>query len=367
MSEPSQTHIELAFRYLYDKLQGESRILSNQPWHCQVKTSSISSSALAQILSVMLSNLPFTFSDTVEGDLTRSIIYSDVKPTRNMIASIILIPASAIEKDFKVNKRMTKESKSFIGIDGQETYAYLWATEKALSEGSHRQTLENVPAQLTRPDIFPTVNTLNHPVPLYTISFTSEALYSATPLKANELMVADIVERLKGVHQPIMLDGTANCGADTIGCLYNSNRLGRPFKMISIELDELNCQSLEDNVSLFGYKDRVKVICGDTLEWLSHADKNKVDVLYFDPPWGGKDYKKEQEIRLKLGDESIWNVARTSLEDKNLQARLVVVKAPFNFDRNEVSFQAIKNRCEIKMYPVSKNIAYIFMGPLRSP
>lgn len=363
MSKNTKTHIELALKFLYNELLGQSLISFSQPWHCQIQTSLISSSALAQILSVLLSDLPFTFSDTMGPDITKSIIYTDEKLRKDMIASVILMPESAITKDFKISKETIKVEESFTGIDGTETYLYLWVSEKQLQETSNKIHSENIVVQLTRPDIFPSTNTSNNPVPLYMISFTSEALYSATPLKANELMTVDIIQRLKGIsfnREPIMLDGTANCGADTIGCLYNSVRLKRSFQMISVELNELNCKSLKSNIVLFGYENRVNIICGNVLYWLGNR-KQPIDILYFDPPWGGKDYKHEQEVRLKLDDKSIWNISSDILKDKNLNAKLIVVKAPFNFDKNEESFQAIKNRCEVKSYPISKNIVYIFI------
>jgi 16S rRNA G966 N2-methylase RsmD len=358
-----QTNLELAFRFLYEQLVHvrKVKISADSPWHCYIKTSAISSSALAQILSVLLSDLPLAFSDTDISNISQSIIYTDNFPADS--AAVIIAPEHAM-KGYKATKGVTKTEQSFVGIDGDEQYSYLWFAPEQLKKAKHEQKSSNILAQLTRPDIFPPVDSSNHPVPLYTVSFTSEALYSATPLKANELMTIDIIERLKGFfpnRHLIVADGTANCGADTIGCLYHSRKLKRPFDMISIELNELNFECLESNVLLFGYNDEVESIHGNTLEWISWLkDTDEVDVMYFDPPWGGKDYKQEKEVRLKLGDISIWNVAADAL--KNVKSvKLIVIKAPFNFDKNEVSFQAVKNRCEIKSYPVSKNIVYIFV------
>lgn len=360
MSE--QTHLELAFRFLYEQLVNvrKVKISVDSPWHCYVKTSAISSSALAQILSVLLSDLPFTFSEDNK-NVMQSIIYTDNFPTDS--AMVVIVPEHAM-KGYKATKGVTKTEQSFMGIDGNEKYSYLWFTPEQLKIAKQEWRSDNILAQLTRPDIFPPVNSSNQPVPLYTVSFTSEALYSATPLKVNELMTIDIIERLKGFspnRHLIVADGTANCGADTIGCLYNSRKLKRPFDMISVELDKLNFECLESNVLLFGYNEEVETVHGDTQEWISWLkDTDEVDVMYFDPPWGGKDYKQEKEVRLKLGDESIWDIAADVL--KNVKStKLIVIKAPFNFDRNEASFQSIKNRCEIKSYPVSKNIVYIFI------
>ena len=116
-------------------------------------------------------------------------------------------------------------------------------------------------------------------------------------------MVTDIIQKLgeSGFNERVIsfLDGTANCGADVINSIFVSNNLKHPFRISAIELEYLNYQALTENVMLFGCEAEVEPIQANVVNWLSSEGKNrKFDCMYFDPPWGGRNYKKNQTISL---------------------------------------------------------------------
>ena len=54
------------------------------------------------------------------------------------------------------------------------------------------------------------------------------------------------------------------------------------------------------------------------------------DALFLDPPWGGVDYKKLQELPLFLSGKALHTVCLDAL-DCCRQLRVVVIKCPTNF------------------------------------
>jgi len=115
------------------------------------------------------------------------------------------------------------------------------------------------------------------------------------------------------------MDGTANCGGNTISF---SNFF---TKVISIELNEENYNALKINTGVYNL-DNVKLILGSTLDYYK---KLKYDILFLDPPWGGKNYKKHTVLDLKIGNKDIKEIIH---DLKKLGKKGLVFKLPFNFN-----------------------------------
>ena len=58
--------------------------------------------------------------------------------------------------------------------------------------------------------------------------------------------------------------------------------------------------------------------------------KLKQDCIFFDPPWGGPDYIKQDKIDLFLGELNIVDMIYKLFS--NNKAKLIVLKAPKNFN-----------------------------------
>jgi hypothetical protein len=128
-----------------------------------------------------------------------------------------------------------------------------------------------------------------------------------------------------------IIDATANIGVDTV----NFSQMYPKSNITSYEIVSRIYKKLVKNIKTFKLENRVKTINGDFLSY-----NEKADLIYIDAPFGGKDYKTKESVSLYLqkeGEEpdenkNILNVARTLLETK--RAKYVVLKVPFNFQKN---------------------------------
>jgi len=121
-----------------------------------------------------------------------------------------------------------------------------------------------------------------------------------------------------------IFDGTACVGGDTIS-------FGKIFgTVIATEINENRYRMLAHNLAEFGLYN-VAPINADCLKILKKI--NFIDVMYFDPPWGGKDYKTKQGVRLRIGERYIDQIVNDIFEGRiRSDVKLVVLKLPKNYD-----------------------------------
>ena len=166
--------------------------------------------------------------------------------------------------------------------------------------------------------------------------FTDESIYSSSKIEGSKLLKNIIYENLKDENITIT-DGTANIGTDSI---YLSNY----FKKInSIEISNINHKALTNNINVFK-KSNITPILGDVLIEVNNLDQ---DVIYIDAPWGGRNYKKNENMKLYLGNMEILDFYKNF---KN-KAKIFVFKIPYNYN-----FEYLKNNIDSKMtiYPFKK-------------
>jgi hypothetical protein len=90
----------------------------------------------------------------------------------------------------------------------------------------------------------------------------------------------------------------------------------------------------------------------------------KQDCVFFDPPWGGKDYLNQEVMDLYLSDVNVIDIIKELIEGD--KASLVVLKAPKNY--NEESLKTQLENSEILKMPiyrgdsVSYNVFFIKKG-----
>lgn len=117
----------------------------------------------------------------------------------------------------------------------------------------------------------------------------------------------------------VVTDATSNMGGVVM-------KLSDYFKVNAVEINNKHFEILKNNVNNYGSKHKVNFYCNDYLDII---DELKQDVVFFDPPWGGTDYRKEKNIDLKLDNISISKIVEYILE--NNLARLIVVRVPINY------------------------------------
>ena len=146
--------------------------------------------------------------------------------------------------------------------------------------------------------------------------------------------VAAIYAAEVGAPPATILDATANVGCDTIQFC----RMYPAAAVTSVEIDPGIAALLRHNMarlpSVLGRRvDRpVAVLNGDGVELLL-AEGPQVDLVYFDPPWGGPEYYKSPLVRLTLNGRPLGDIVGAALALG--KAGLAVVKAPANADMAE--------------------------------
>lgn len=148
---------------------------------------------------------------------------------------------------------------------------------------------------------------------------SEEGLWSITPHKCAEL-ISNIIKVRLGSDITIV-DGTANIGGNTIS-------FAKTFKkVISIEITLETYKMLQNNLKIYKLDDKVEQIFGDCIEEIPKI-KDKIDVVFLDPPWGGRDYKKYKYIYLNLSGKNITNI----IKKLKKHCKYVAIKIPHNFN-----------------------------------
>jgi len=122
-------------------------------------------------------------------------------------------------------------------------------------------------------------------------------------------------------------DATAGVGGDTIS-------FGTIFKEVNaIELNELRFEYLVNNINVYDLKNitTYNEDCINIIGQISHQD-----VVFIDPPWGGRTYKQYNNLKLNISDISIEEFCNRLLDINNNKLisypSLIVLKLPQNYD-----------------------------------
>lgn len=151
-----------------------------------------------------------------------------------------------------------------------------------------------------------------------------------------------------------IIDATANVGGDT----FNFAKLIPTASIISLEKDKRIAEILQRNVDnmqkIIGINSNVKVI---NISAVNYFESPKIaELVYFDPPWGGRNYTEKDKMDLYLDEISI-NAIINNILNRGYTS-LVILKAPKNIDIEHIQEEIPHS---IKMYDVLKpdrEIAY---------
>ena len=160
------------------------------------------------------------------------------------------------------------------------------------------------------------------------LEITNIGVYSITPYKYN-LKIVKLIEEKVGKDITIV-DATACVGGDTIGFAMNFKRV------LSIEKDPINYTALYNNINV--YKLNNVTTFGTSFVFNDDYDIVRIfkpDVIYFDPPWGGKDYHLHKKLDLFLDGKNIKHIVNDILEKYNF-IKLIILKVPFNFNYDDI-------------------------------
>jgi hypothetical protein len=174
---------------------------------------------------------------------------------------------------------------------------------------------------------------------------TEEGSYSITRRRDAERILYILRHVFPNSKQLTITDATACIGGDTLN-------FAKYFSHVhSIELKENNFKALTNNVEVYGFQNIT----------LHHADSTvffnwNTHILYIDPPWGGKDYRKHDKLDLFLSDKRI-DVWLEEILMKRNRPWYIILKLPVNYNFTRLNF--LPNVDSIKPYQIRSYILVI--------
>lgn len=127
----------------------------------------------------------------------------------------------------------------------------------------------------------------------------------------------------KKMRRLVITEMTAGVGGNVLN-------FAKYFKYVNaIEIDTVRYNYLSNNVKLYEYNN-VNCYNSDSIDLLLNKDDIVQDIIFFDPPWGGKDYKLFVNLRLRFGMFSIENICNILFQ--NNHNKIIVLKLPNNYD-----------------------------------
>ena len=151
------------------------------------------------------------------------------------------------------------------------------------------------------------------------LNFTSDSIYSSSKIKGS-LKLIDIILKTTDNNLDITItDGTANIGTDSI-------HMANIFKHVNaIEYIKVNYDALKKNIEVLNEKKNMNSYSGDTNILIKDLEQ---DLIYIDAPWGGRNYKDHDKLKLYLGDVEILDFYLSNRE----KSKYFIFKVPYNYD-----------------------------------
>ena len=198
---------------------------------------------------------------------------------------------------------------------------------------------------------------------LYRLKIDSESVMFITipedAEKITNIIIQHLTKKGTNVAEAIITDSTAGVGGDTIS--FSSK-----FRYVnSIELDRERYNYLTNNVNAYKLKN-VVLYCDDMMKIIPQIEHH--DVIFVDPPWGGRNYKRNDNLRLHINDISIEDCCLTfsnKNSDQNIHTiaksvpKLIVLKLPSNYDIDFLKTE-LDQFGDIFVYKLTKMIIVVF-------
>lgn len=150
-----------------------------------------------------------------------------------------------------------------------------------------------------------------------------------------------------------IIDANSNIGADAIHFAKNTNA-----DITAVELMKPEFDALTKNIKNFGFEKRITPKHDDIYNVINKMknDKESVDMIHFDPPWGGPEYMKEEKIMLMLSKKPLFHIVNIITDPKNHIAKYVSIKAPKNFDIDKFENKLQNKKLQVNVFPINSEI-----------
>lgn len=174
---------------------------------------------------------------------------------------------------------------------------------------------------------------------------TEEGSYSITRRRDADRIMNVFRMIFPNMRQYTITDATACIGGDTLNFASNFAHVH------SIELKDENFKVLTNNVETYGFQN-ITLHHNDAIKlfnWNTH-------ILYIDPPWGGKDYRKHANLDLYLSDKRL-DLWLGEILMRSNRPNYIVLKLPVNYNFNRLN--TLVNVDNIKPYQIRSYVIVI--------
>lgn len=172
--------------------------------------------------------------------------------------------------------------------------------------------------------------------------------YISSPIYAEK--ISKIILNHTRTNKIIITDCTAGCGGDTISFLNKFK------KVYSIEKNIIRFSYLLNNIKAYNFTKNSRLYHGNFLDLIKKI--NDHDVLYLDPPWGGKDYKKIRNLRLSINNISLENILEDFINNAKKIPNFIILKLPNNYDLKYL-YDRLNSFARIFMYNLKKMLILV--------
>jgi 16S rRNA G966 N2-methylase RsmD len=161
--------------------------------------------------------------------------------------------------------------------------------------------------------IFP--STTNQPL----LKYDLEGIWSIS-LPSDAELITNIIKK-NTINCKKVFDGTGGLGGNIISFSKNFNLV------IAYEINKERFKILENNLNIFDIKN-VQLFNENCLDYL----ESDADAYFFDPPWGGPEYKFNNKLTIKLGEYKLVQVIEKIRIFTNSP---IFIKLPSNYNLEE--------------------------------
>ena len=174
--------------------------------------------------------------------------------------------------------------------------------------------------------------------------------YISSPIYA-EKITKIIINHCK-TNKLIISDCTAGCGGDSISFLNKFK------KVYSFEKNLIRYYYLLNNIKQYKLTQKSHIYCSNFMKILKDIEDH--DIIYLDPPWGGKDYYKLKQLKINISNISLESYILDFIKDKDTKKvpQIIILKLPCNYDLRYF-YDNLKKIGKIYLYDLNKMLIIV--------
>ena len=180
--------------------------------------------------------------------------------------------------------------------------------------------------------------------------------YITTPYDSEKigLLIAQYMEKKFNLNEKniTIVDASACVGGDTITFCYMFGIV------IPIEINKLRFSYLLNNLKVYNIKNAYPVL-GDSNKIIPDIQPT-IDIIFLDPPWGGRGYKDFDKLELTFGNSDL-DVAIKNFFIKKPELKLIVLKLPKNYNMEKLK-EKLGNSFQITIYDFLKKMNIVMIN-----